>query len=167
MLFRSYIETRKKQQEDIVKGKLNIGLVLETSRISNAHDDESIDTEIISNVFNVTHNIICLDEYIKKENLPSIFNKFFDYTNLDELSSLITNLDLVVTVDHIVAHTAGALNINTILMLPCVPNWRWEITHRHTTPWYKSVTIFRQETPGDWESVVKKVKEKIQWKNHV
>ena len=37
-----YIETRKKQQEDIVKGKLNIGLVLETSRISNAHDDESI-----------------------------------------------------------------------------------------------------------------------------
>ena len=162
-----YIETRKKQQEDIVKGKLNIGLVLETSRISNAHDDESIDTEIISNVFNVTHNIICLDEYIKKENLPSIYNKFFDYANLDELSSLISNLDLVVTVDHTVAHIAGALNINTILMLPCVPNWRWEITHRHTTPWYNSVTIYRQETPGNWESVANKVKEKLKENNHV
>ena len=77
------------------------------------------------------------------------------------------NLDMVVTVDHIVAHIAGALNINTILMLPCVPNWRWEITHRHTSPWYKSVTIFRQETPGDWESVVKKVKDKLQGNNDV
>ncbi len=80
---------------------------------------------------------------------------------------MISNLDLVITVDHIVAHVAGALNINTILMLPCVPNWRWEITHRHTTPWYKSVTILRQETPGNWESVVKKVKEKIKRNSHV
>ena len=162
-----YIESSKKQQEGIEKDKLNIGLVLETNRNSNAHDDESIATDTISNIFNETHNIICLDEYIKKESLPSIYNKFFDYTNLDELSSFIMNLDVVVTVDHIVAHVAGALNIDTILMLPCVPNWRWEIKHGHTTPWYKSVTIFRQETPGDWESVVKKVKEKIKRKNYV
>ena len=76
-------------------------------------------------------------------------------------------LDLVITVNHVVAHLAGALNINTILMLPCVPNWRWEITHRNTTPWYKSVTIFRQETPGDWKSVVKKVEEKLKNNNRV
>jgi hypothetical protein len=162
-----YIESSNNEQIIIVKEKLNIGVVLETSRKSNAHDDESVDTNVISKIFNETHNIICLDEYIKKENLPSIYNKLFDYTNLDELSSLISNLDLVVTVDHIVAHIAGALNINTILMLPCVPNWRWEITHRHTSPYYNSVSIYRQETPGDWESVAKKVKEKIQENNHV
>jgi len=52
-------------------------------------------------------------------------------------------------------------------MLPCVPNWRWEITHRHTTPWYNSVTIYRQETPGNWESVANKVKEKLKENNHV
>ena len=107
---------------------------------------------------------LCLSHNLYAE---SIYNKIFDYTDLDELSGLIANLDLVVAVNHIVAHVAGALNVNTILMLPCVPNWRWEITHRHTSPWYKSVTIYRQETPGDWGSVVKKVKEKIQGKNYV
>ena len=162
-----YIESSNNEENSIEKEKLNIGVVLETNRNSNAHDDESIPADKISNIFNETHNIICLDEYIKKENLPSIYNKIFDYTNLDELSGLISNLDLVITVDHIVAHVAGALNINTILMLPCVPNWRWEITHRRTTPWYKSVTILRQETPGNWESVVKKVKEKIKRNSYV
>jgi len=162
-----YIESSKNKQECIEKSKLNIGVVLETDRESNAHDDESINTDIISNIFNENHNIICLDEYVKDKNLPNIYNKNFNYSNFDKLSSLISDLDLVVAVDHIVAHIAGALNINTILMLPCVPNWRWEITHRHTSPWYKSVTIYRQETPGDWGSVVKKVKEKIQGKNYV
>jgi tetratricopeptide (TPR) repeat protein len=162
-----YIESSKIKQECIEKEKLNIGVALETNMNSNSHDDESIDIEIISNIFNESHNIICLDEYITKENFPNFYNKFFDYANLNELSSLISNLDLVVTVDNIVAHVAGALNINTILMLPCVPNWRWEITHRHTSPWYKSVTIYRQETPGDWISVVKKVKEKIQGNKYV
>ena len=162
-----YIESSSNKQECIEKNKLNIGVVLETKRNSNAHDDESMGTEIICNAFNETHNIICLDEYVEDKNLPSIYNKNFNYTNFDELSSLISGLDLVVAVDHIVAHIAGALNIDTILMLPCVPNWRWEITHRHTSPWYKSVTIYRQETPGNWESVVKKVKAKIQGNNYV
>ena len=146
---------------------MNIGVVFETNRESSAHDDESIDEEIISGIFNNSHNVICLDEKITKENLPTFCNESFKYTDLDELSRFVSDLDLVVTVDHLVAHLAGALNINTILMLPCVPNWRWEITHRNTSPWYKSVTILRQETPGDWGSVVKKVKEKIEGNNNV
>ena len=162
-----YLDSKNKKVQSSEKDKLNIGVVIETSRESNAHDDESIDEETFSNVFNDTHNIICLDEKIEKANLPTLYNKHFNYTDLDELARFVSSLDLVITVDHLVAHLAGALNVNTILMLPCVPNWRWEITHRNTTPWYKSVTIFRQETPGDWKSVIKKVKEKLEENIHV
>ena len=156
-----YLESENNNMEIIEKDKLNIGVVFETNRESNAHDDESIDEENISYIFNDTHNVISLDEKINDKNIPSTNYKIFNYANLNELSSFMSCLDLVITVNHVVAHLAGALNINTILMLPCVPNWRWEITHRNTTPWYKSVTIFRQETPGDWKSVVKKVEEKL------
>ncbi len=157
-----YLESEKKEEECIEPDKLNIGVVLETNRESNAHDEESVNSDLMQNIFNETHNVISLDEYLTNEKLPKIYNKHFNYTNLSQLSSLISNLDVVVTVDHLVAHLAGALNIKTLLMLPCVPNWRWEITHRHTSPWYKSVTMYRQETPGDWESVTKKVKQQIE-----
>jgi len=162
-----YLESDKKEHKLIKTNKLNIGVVLETNRDSNTYDVESINSNLMSNIFNKKHNVICLNENIASENLPNIYNEHFNFANLDELSDLISNLDIVVTVDHLVAHLAGALNIDTILMLPCVPNWRWEITHRHSSPWYKSVRIYRQEIPGDWKSVINKVKEQIEGNKYV
>ena len=70
---------------------------------------------------------------------------------------VISKLDLIITVDHLVAHLAGALNIDTILMLPCVPNWRWDMNFRDTSVWYKSFKVIRQQTPGDWTLVMSKL----------
>ena len=67
----------------------------------------------------------------------------------------------MLTVDHTVVHLAGALDINTILMLPCVPNWRWDMNHRNTSPWYKSLKIYRQQMPGDWSYVLNKVSKSL------
>ena len=64
---------------------------------------------------------------------------------------------MVITVDHLVGHISGALNIDTILMLPCVPNWRWDMNHRNNSPWYESMHLFRQQIPDDWESIITNV----------
>ena len=152
-----YIEvtTDKKNKND--SEKLNIGIVFETDRSSNAHDDESIEPGLLENIFNENHNVICLDRYISNDTLPDYCSEVIDYSNLQELSKVISKLDLIISVDHVVAHLAGALNIDTILLVPCVPNWRWDMNHRDTSVWYKSFKVIRQQIPGDWTAVMNKL----------
>jgi hypothetical protein len=62
-------------------------------------------------------------------------------------------LDIVVTIDTGIAHLAGAMGKRTFLMLPYNPCFRWMVD-RDDTPWYRSVRLFRQNTPGEWRDVV-------------
>jgi hypothetical protein len=62
-------------------------------------------------------------------------------------------LDLVITVDTATAHLAAALGRPTWLMLKYAPDWRWMLD-RADSPWYPTMTLFRQRAPGDWAGVV-------------
>lgn len=70
-----------------------------------------------------------------------------------ELAALISNLDLVITVDTGVAHLAGALGKPVWIMLPHHCDWRW-MRDREDTPWYPQARLFRQKRFGDWEGVI-------------
>jgi len=65
-------------------------------------------------------------------------------------------LDLLICVDTLSAHLAGALGVRTWTLLPTDADWRW-MDHREDTPWYPTMRLFRQSTPGDWESVIARV----------
>lgn len=65
-------------------------------------------------------------------------------------------MDLVVTVDTVLAHLAGALGIPTFLLLSFLPDWRWMLG-REDSPWYPTLRLYRQPAPGDWESVIDQV----------
>jgi tetratricopeptide (TPR) repeat protein len=87
----------------------------------------------------------------------------FDNTSFDEqhgrfmdTAALIQNLDLVISVDTAVAHCAAALGAQTWILLPKVADWRW-LQARVDTPWYPNVRLFRQQTEGDWRSVMQSV----------
>ncbi len=73
--------------------------------------------------------------------------------DFSDLAGLIANLDLVVSVDTAVAHLAGALGRPVWLINRFDTCWRWQRTGA-TTPWYDSMTIFRQTAPGDWAGVL-------------
>ena len=67
-------------------------------------------------------------------------------------SAVMMNLDLVITSDTALAHLAGALGIKTWVALKYVPDWRWMLD-RKDSPWYPSVTLYRQQKIDDWATV--------------
>ena len=73
-----------------------------------------------------------------------------------ELAGVIEQLDLVITVDSTVAHLAGLMNKPVWLLLPYVPDWRWQLKGE-ATPWYPSLRLFRQSSLMSWDSVFKSV----------
>jgi len=76
-----------------------------------------------------------------------------DLATFAETAALIANLDLVIAVDTSVAHLAGALGKPVWTLLAFAPDWRW-LLNRNDSPWYPTMRLFRQTTPGDWTDVI-------------
>jgi hypothetical protein len=73
-----------------------------------------------------------------------------------ETARLIRALDLVISVDTMVAHLAGALGVPVWTLLDAAADWRW-MDAREDSSWYPTMRLFRQERPGAWEPVVARV----------
>ena len=65
-------------------------------------------------------------------------------------------MDVVVSVDTSVAHLAGAIGKTTFIVLPYSSDWRW-LLNRDDSPWYDSVTLYRQSTEMLWSPVLSRV----------
>ena len=72
------------------------------------------------------------------------------------LAATINQLDLVITVDTLAAHLAGALGRPAWLLLQHAADWRW-MHGREDSPWYPTLRLFRQPAPGDWPCVIEAV----------
>jgi hypothetical protein len=69
----------------------------------------------------------------------------------------ILNLDLVISVDTMVAHLAASLGKPVWLLLPWHGDWRWML-NRGDSPWYPGMRILRQPREGDWSPVMESVR---------
>ena len=76
------------------------------------------------------------------------------------LAQAIAQLDLVLAVDTLAAHLAGALAVPCWLLLQHAADWRW-LHGRTDSPWYPSLTLFRQPTPGNWAAVIAQVQQRL------
>lgn len=77
-----------------------------------------------------------------------------------QVANEMQRLDLIITVDTMTAHLAGALGRRTWTLLPFACDWRWMIG-RCDTPWYPTMRLFRQRTPGDWQTAVQEVQKEL------
>jgi len=80
--------------------------------------------------------------------------------NFLDTACVISQLDLVICVDTAVAHVAGALGKPTWCLLQHNADWRW-LRGRSDTPWYPSMTLFRQKKLGDWPSALAAMQAKL------
>ena len=83
-----------------------------------------------------------------------------DAKDFADTAALIANLDLVVSVDTAVAHLAGAMGKPVWLLDRYDPDWRW-LTGRRDSPWYPTMTIYRQPAPGGWTHVIEAISEHL------
>ena len=54
----------------------------------------------------------------------------------------------------------GAMGKPVWVLLPFAPDWRW-LLEREDSPWYPTMRLFRQPTIGDWDEVVRRVRESL------
>jgi hypothetical protein len=76
--------------------------------------------------------------------------------DFSDTAALISNLDLIISVDTSVAHLAGALAKPVWVMLPFMPDWRW-LLDRDDSPWYPTARLFRQDDTHAWDNVIERV----------
>ncbi len=76
-----------------------------------------------------------------------------DIADFATAAAMLAALDVLVTVDTVLAHLAGALGVPALVLLPRVPDWRWRLTGE-TTGWYPSLRLLRQPSRGDWSSSI-------------
>jgi tetratricopeptide (TPR) repeat protein len=92
--------------------------------------------------------------------LPGVRDLTADLHDFADTAALIENLDLVITVDTVVAHLAGALGKRTWILLPTPGDFRW-LLHREDSPWYPTARLFRQPTPGDWATPLRRLRDEL------
>jgi hypothetical protein len=90
------------------------------------------------------------------QSIPAIRNHASSLIDFSDTAALITEMDLVISIDTAVAHLAGALGKPVWVLLPFHPDFRW-LLEREDSPWYPTARLFRQPLPGDWEAVAERV----------
>jgi hypothetical protein len=76
------------------------------------------------------------------------------------LGHLLQRLDLLICVDTMVAHLAGALGCDAWVLLHADCDWRWPSCESHS-PWYPSLRLFHQRAPGNWDDVIGEAREAL------
>jgi len=91
-------------------------------------------------------------------------------SSLVDSAAVISNLDLVISVDTMICHLAGAIGTPIWTMLAHSADWRWSLNSEET-PWYPSMRLFRQGPDTLWGPVVNRISQELdrlksQWRSH-
>ena len=93
------------------------------------------------------------------EAIPLV-DRMAEAADFADTAGIIAGLDLVITVDSAVAHLAAAMGKEGWLRSRFVGCWRW-LRNRADSPWYATMRIFGQPSPGDWASVIGRVRHEL------
>ncbi|MFZ3052857.1 MAG: tetratricopeptide repeat protein [Sulfuricurvum sp.] len=150
------------------KDALNIGLVWSSSRTNKDFKNKYIGLEYFKDLFTIKgtkwYSLQVGDDSteIKSEKLEAKITDLSKYlVDFSATANMIANLDIVITTDTSVAHLCGAMNKEAWVLVPNPSDWRW-MQEGNSTPWYKSLKLFRQNKTGSWESVISEIKKSLQ-----
>ena len=152
------IQTNKgndiKWKSKITNDKLNVGLVWSGGYNGANEPYRSIPLKKLTKIFSLDARFYCLQNEIwdrDKDVFKSLNLVDYGKYKLDEIASIIKNLDLVITSDTSILHLSASLNKETWGMLSLHPDWRWG-KFNSINP-YSSLKFFNQSKFNDWTDV--------------
>ena len=77
--------------------------------------------------------------------------------SLADTANIVSQLDLLISVDSMPVHLAGGCARPVWAMLTRAAHGRWGDSSQSTTPWYPSAHLFRQVNLGDWNPVIHEI----------
>lgn len=80
--------------------------------------------------------------------------------DLDGFAAQVAAMDLVISIDNSTVHMAGALGTPCWVLLPFSADWRWGLDSERTC-WYRSLRLWRQESPGNWADLMPRVGQEL------
>lgn len=144
------------------KKKTRIGLVWSGNAAHSNDQKRSLPLRMLMPVLELNYEFHALQKEIRQDDRTylessNILPHMQDINDFSDTAALITQMDIVLSVDTSVAHLAGALGKTLWIMLPYMPDFRW-MMERNDSPWYPTARLFRQPRMDDWESVIADVK---------
>ncbi|MCK3655878.1 hypothetical protein A4G19_08935 [Pasteurellaceae bacterium Macca] len=101
-------------------------------------------------------------QLLKRYHIPYFSDELHD---MSDTAAILMNLDLFISVDTSVIHLAGALGVQSIVLIPFINDWRWGYQGT-TNLWYPNVQVLRQGTKPDWDYVFTQLSQALaKWVN--
>jgi hypothetical protein len=160
-----WTDTNKQHQWQSRMGMKNmprIGLVWSGNPEHTNDHNRSIPLDLLTPLFDLDLEFHCIQKEIRQADREILIKhrqiKLYesDLNDFSDTAALVSEMNLVISVDTSVAHLAGALGKPVWILLPFSPDHRW-MTEREDSPWYPTARLFRQPQTGDWASIVTKV----------
>jgi len=97
---------------------------------------------------------------------PDVLHFGAELHDFSDTGALCECMDLVITIDTSVAHLSGALGKRTLILLGQNPDWRW-LMNREDSPWYPTVSLFRQGASSTWGETLARVFTELEQGNQI
>ena len=143
--------------------ELRVGLVWSGNPNHGNDLNRSVPLPTMASLFNLPATFVPLQTEMRpgdKEWLAqqdNVLNLTDTFKSFADTAAVVSQLDLVITVDTSVAHLAGALGRPVWILLPYSPDWRW-LLGRDDSPWYPTARLFRQTDLREWDEVIARVR---------
>jgi len=111
-------------------------------------------------MFDAVRDLDCISLQRDTDDVPSWMEQP-DLATWQATRKEISKCELVISSCTSIAHLSAAMGIPTWIVVPILSYYLWALPG-NTSPYYDSVTLFRQEKYGDWAAPFEKIKEKLQ-----
>ena len=164
-LINKNIDTNEDWKNKLSSDKPNVGLVWTGSFLGPNQPFRSIQLKNLVKILDLDINFYCLQNEIwqsDKEYFNTDKIKDFGKYDLVEISSIIKNLDLVISVDTAILHISAILNKETWGIFNIYPDWRWGALDKINP--YNSLVKINQTKFNQWEDVTDEIYERLKKK---
>jgi len=148
-------------------GSMKVGLFWSTESKNRISPLRSLDLDMLAplaGIPGVTYYSLQRGEAAGQATRPPRDMKLVDLTaqlgDFADDAALISNLDLVISINTATAHLAGAMGRQIWTLTQFPPDWRW-LLGRDDSPWYPTMRLFRRERQDGWAQVVSRLEQAL------